>query len=632
VRTLWRGEPTRARGGSGEEVEVRIYPRPVQPELPVWLTAIGLESFRLAGERGYNVLSHLLFHDVRELTEKIVTYRQARRAAGHAGTGHVTLMVHTFVGETLEHVRRTVREPLCGYLRSSADLFVKLGLAKRFEVDPTKFSEDDLEAFVDQAFERFFDFNGLLGTVDTCATMIETLRAIGVDEVACLIDFGVDLAAVMQGLERLDRVRLRSNQSPWAAAGAEHVSLSALMRQYGVTHLQCTPAMARMLLAEPDAAESLRSLKRLYVGGDTFPADLARELTRLVGGEVRNMYGPTETTVWSTTARVDAADPVPSIGRPIANTRVYVLDGRLRPVPPGTPGELCIGGEGVARGYWRRPDLTAERFVPDPLTVAEGARLYRTGDLARFRNDGSLEFLGRLDNQLKVRGHRIEPGEIETVLAQHPGVTEAVVVARPDASGEKQLAAFIVPSNGAVAADLLRHFLRKRLPEHMIPSSWTALDAFPLTPNRKIDRRALTIGVPRAENGDEASRRVAALPGSPASARETENECSVRLADALPQRANGGAPARPLTAWRTTTERTLIQLWRGVLETDRAISVYDSFFELGGHSLQAAMLVTRVREMFQIDFSLRDFFAAPDLATLAERIESTAGSSGSRRG
>ena len=209
VRTLWRGESVRLRGGNGDDVEVRIYPRPVQPELPTWLTAIGAESFRTAGERGFNVLTHLLFNELRDLTEKIVAYRQARRQRGHPGNGHVTLMVHTFVGTTMHDVRETVRDPLCDYLRSSADMFVKLGLAGKFKVDTTRFSDDDREAFVEHAFERFFDFNALFGTPESCAAMIETLQAIGVDEVACLIDFGVDFAPVMEGLRRLGEVRDR---------------------------------------------------------------------------------------------------------------------------------------------------------------------------------------------------------------------------------------------------------------------------------------------------------------------------------------------------------------------------------------------------------------------------------------
>ncbi len=557
VRSLWRGEPARLRSGNGEEVEVHIYPRPVQPELPVWLTAIGLDSFRIAGERGYNVLSHLLFHDVRELTEKIVTYRQARRAAGHAGSGHVTLMVHTFVGETQEQVRQQIREPLSSYLRSSADLFVKLGLARRFNIDPARFDQDDLEAFVEHAFERFFDFNGLLGTPDACVTMIDTLKAIGVDEVACLIDFGVEFNATMQSLRLLDRVRQRSNRPPAGieSGQSEQGSLSRLILEHGVTHLQCTPALARLLLADPDAAAALGALRKLYVGGDALPPALARELCRAAGGEVRNMYGPTETTIWSTTAVVSPADDslgpaaqpsgsVP-IGRPIANTQLYVLDEHQQLAPIGVPGELYIGGEGVARGYYHRPELTAERFLPNPFSPDESARLYRTGDQVRYRRNGMLEFLGRLDHQVKVRGHRIELGEIEALLAEHPGVREAAVVARPDPTGEKQLVAFVVPAqHDPPQAEALRLHLRQRLPDYMLPGDLAVLPSLPLTPNGKLDRRALS------------AWRV----GPASSPRDEPTADHQPTRGPIGQEESSTPPRREFTRWRTATERALVQL------------------------------------------------------------------------
>jgi natural product biosynthesis luciferase-like monooxygenase protein len=614
VRKLWRGETVRLRGGSGDEVEVRIFPRPVQPELPGWLTAIGADSFRIAGERGLNVLSHLLFHDVRELTEKIVAYRQARRQHGHAGPGHVTLMVHTFVGRTMNDVRETVREPLSEYLRSSADMFVKLGLAGKFKVDPAGFSDDDREAFVEHAFERFFDFNALFGTPESCAGMIETLQAIGVDEVACLIDFGVDFATVMNGLRLLAEVRDRGRaaRSHGASLPADEASFSAVMLKHGVTHLQCTPAMARMLLSERDAADALRALRRLYVGGDTLPPTLAAQLAKRVG-EVWNMYGPTETTIWSTTTRGLRLHPGVTVGRPIANTQLYVLDRDLRPAPVGVPGELFIAGAGVARGYFHRPELTQERFLSDPFSSDSQARMYRTGDLVRYRGDGALEHLGRLDHQVKIRGHRIELGEIESRLTQDPAVREAAVVARTDPSGEKQLAAFVVAAPGTnVALENVRLHLRRHLPDYMIPSTLAVVESLPLTPNGKIDRRALTAW--HAESAPPASQ------SAPSTA------CAMDEARAfVPPVA--AAPVE-FVPWRTATERTLVQLWRGVLEIDRQIGLYDNFFALGGHSLQAVMLVGRIREMFRIELSLRDFFATRDLAALATMIDAAAAAGG----
>jgi natural product biosynthesis luciferase-like monooxygenase protein len=610
VRRLWRGESVRGVGGNGAEVEVSIYPRPVQNELPVWLTGIGSTSFQHAGEQGYNVLTHLLFHDVRELTAKIVTYRAARRAAGHPGEGHVTLMVHTYVGESLRGVRDTVYAPLTGYLRNSADLFVKMGLAQRFNVDVSRFDRDDLEAFVELAFERFFDFNGLLGTPESCAAMVETLRAIGVDEVACLIDFGVGFEDVMEGLVRLNEVRQRANRPLLADldADTQELSLSELILHHDVTHLQCTPALARMLLAEPRGPEALAQLEVMYIGGDTLTAPLAAEILAHFHGRLHNMYGPTETTVWSTSALIRRGQPGVPIGRPLANTRAYVLDRFSRPVPIGVTGELNIAGDGVARGYFRQPDLTALRFVPDPFCASADRLMYRTGDQVRFRNDGSLEFFGRLDHQVKVRGYRVELGEIEATLARFPGVKEAVVLARADLSQEKHLVGFVRTADPPPDEIALRSFVREWLPEYMVPGSWSFVESFPLTPNGKIDRQALlksTAAACEAPQGDQ--------PGVPR----------------LWQRGDSGAaevaatprPTHQFTKWRTNTERTLVQHWRGILETDQEIGVYDNFFELGGHSLQAAMLVTRARQAFGVDLSLRDFLEAPDLATLAARID-----------
>jgi natural product biosynthesis luciferase-like monooxygenase protein len=611
VRGLWRGESIRRRGGNGEEVEVKIFPRPVQAELSVWLTSIGIDSFRIAGERGYHVLTHLLFHDLRELTEKIVTYRQAWREHGHLGTGHVTLMVHTYVGETLEHVRRQVETPLCDYLRSSADLFVKLGLAKKFNVDTTRFTEEDLEAFVDHAFERFFDFNGLLGTPETCASMVETLKAIGVDELACLIDFGISFEGVMEGLQQLDRVRQRSNR-PLTQAAAESgpATLSQQILEQGVTHLQCTPAMAQLLLAESAGAEALASLRKLFVGGDVLPLQLAQQLAAHVRGEVRNMYGPTETTVWSTTAPVRARDESVAIGRPLANTQVYVLDQRLRPVPIGATGELFVGGDGVARGYYRHDELTAERFIPDPFRADASARLYRTGDQVRFRTDGTLEFLGRLDHQVKLRGFRIELGEIEAELANCPGIRQSAVVARHDPSGDKQLVAFVVGDTGSFSEASLQASLRNRLPFYMVPSRIVEVDSFPLNSSQKIDREKL-LALALAQPATTVSSPESIAFAGP---KESPEPASRNLIAETSSQVN-------FAKWRTPTERSLVQLWRGVLETDQPIGIYDDFFTLGGHSLQAAMVVARIRDIFRVDLPLRALFEARTIAALSERID-----------
>ncbi len=345
--------------------------------------------------------------------------------------------------------------------------------------------------------------------------------------------------------------------------------LARALDEAGATVMQATPATWRMLL---DAGWEGRPGLRALCGGEALPHALAERLLPRVGA-LWNLYGPTETTVWSTAQRVEQGGEAPPIGRPIAGTRVYVLDARGAPVPPGVPGELRIGGAGVARGYHGRPELTAGTFVPDPYAPEPGARAYRTGDRVRWLASGALEYLGRIDHQVKVRGFRIEPGEIEARLLEHPGVREAVVVAR-GAPGEGRLAAYVV---GDADAEALRAHLRRSLPEYMVPGSFVLLDRLPLSPNGKLDRGAL----PAPEHGSAAGRYV---------------------------------------ALRTPAEEVLAGIWAEVLRLER-VGVEESFFELGGHSLLAMRAVSRIRDVLAVDLPLRALFEAPSVAELAERVE-----------
>ncbi|HET7228484.1 MAG TPA: amino acid adenylation domain-containing protein [Longimicrobium sp.] len=351
---------------------------------------------------------------------------------------------------------------------------------------------------------------------------------------------------------------------------AETGSVAAAIRRHGVTHLQCTPSLAWMLVAE-GGAESLAGLQRLLIGAEAFPPDLAARLHAALPGRLVNLYGPTEATVWSTTHEVGEPGTAVPIGRPIANTRVYVLSPALHAQPVGVPGELCIGGAGVARGYLRRAGMTAERFIPDPFGSVPGSRLYRTGDRARWRADGTLEYRGRLDQQVKVRGIRIEPGEIEAVLRRHPSVRDCAVVAREHAPGDMRLAAYVV---GDANAEALREHLREHLPEVMVPAAFVSLGALPLTPSGKLDRGAL----PAPEY-------------------------------ASPER---------YVAPRTAVEAMLAEIWGQVLKLER-VGVRENFFELGGHSLLATRIVSRVRGTFGIELPLRALFQSPTVAGLAER-------------
>ncbi len=454
VQRLWRGEPVTRCNGAGQDIEVRVFPRPVQEQIPLWITAGGNpETFRIAGELGANVLTHLLGQNLRELEERIGIYREARARSGRdPDTGRVTVMLHAFVGEDETVVSESVRGPFKQYLRTFTNLLSPVANAQGSQVYP--------EQMVEQAYQRYVKTSALFGTPESCLELVHRLQRLGVGELACLIDFGIADDEVLRSLRSLDALRQRSQGTaprarapvswPAQAPGpvVEDSSPAALIARHGVTHMQCTPSFARMMLLDQDGRAALAGLKKLMVGGEALPPHLARELLETVRGELHNMYGPTEATVWCTTSHVREAEGPITIGTPIANMSMYVLDGHLQPVPAGAVGEAYIGGVALASGYLGRPALSAERFVPDPFGTEPGGRLYRTGDLVRHLPGGALEFIGRADNQLKIRGHRIEPGEIEVRLLEHPDVGEAAVVARPDAFGEPTLQAYVVPSPG----------------------------------------------------------------------------------------------------------------------------------------------------------------------------------------
>jgi len=562
VRRLWRGESIELPGGTGAPVTVRVRPRPIQPELPVWLTAAGSpDTFRAAARAGANVLTHLLGQDPAELAEKVAAYRQTWQACQGTGRGRVTLMLHTFVHPDPRHVHEVIREPFLAYLRGSVDL--TRGLARRLGVDAAAASvtEADLAALLDHAFERYVGDSGLFGTPEQALAMLQKLSDLDIDEIACLIDFGVPTDEVLGALVHLDEVRRRANGEDTL----DH-SLPAQLDRHGVTHLQCTPSLLRLLADHPGASAAMARLDTLLVGGEALDDELAGRTRRLLPRtRVLNMYGPTETTIWSTIAEV-AEEPV-TIGRPIANTHVHVVDDAVDRTPIGVAGELLIGGPGVTRGYRERPGLTAQRFVPDPFGPL-GARLYRTGDLVAWRADGRLAFLGRTDHQVKIRGFRVELGEIEAALRAHPAVRDCVVVARGSGAAMR-LVAYLVGDE----TDLDRH-LAQWVPEHMMPSGLVWLDGLPRTPNGKVDR--------------------AALP------------------------AWTGQAAAEWTAPRTPVEQLLADVWREVLGVDR-IGVHDNFFALGGDSLLVIRVLDRAGQR-GLRVAPRLMFQRQTIAALAEAL------------
>lgn len=350
-------------------------------------------------------------------------------------------------------------------------------------------------------------------------------------------------------------------------------ALAKMIETYGITMMQATPTLWYALASS--APEKLKGLRAL-VGGEALQASLARQLQQL-GCTLTNLYGPTETTIWSTAAALGGnCTKSPGIGRAIWNTQLYVLDAGLQPVPPGAAGELYVAGTGVARGYLNRHALTAERFIANPYGPP-GSRMYRTGDLVRWRQDGSLDYIGRADHQVKIRGFRIEMGEIEAVLANHPVVKQAAAIVREDQPGDPRIFAYVVPASGESLHPVeLRGYVGETLPDYMIPSAFVILDELPLTPNGKLDRKSLP-------------------------------------APALSMHTGGREP-------RTPPEEILCDLFAEVLGVPR-VSIDDSFFDLGGHSLLAGRLVGRIRETLGVELGIGRLFDEPTAAGLAKQLD-----------
>jgi amino acid adenylation domain-containing protein len=354
--------------------------------------------------------------------------------------------------------------------------------------------------------------------------------------------------------------------------------LLKLLQKQKITHMGMTPSA---LAALP--TQELPALETIIAWGEPCPPNLVAQWAS--GRRFFNGYGPTESTVIATVFQGFEGMDVLPIGRPIDNTLLYILDRYLQPVPIGVPGELHIASVGLARGYLNCPDLTEEKFIPNPFSIEPGEYLYKTGDKARYLPDGNIEFLGRIDNQVKIRGFRIELGEVEAALASHPAIRETVVVAREDTPGNKRLVAYVVPKGEAVQETVLptinelRSFLKTKLPDYMVPGAFVFLETMPLTPNGKIDRRA--------------------LPAPDSSLRELEN--------------NFVAPSTP-------TEETLAAIWAEVLGLQQ-VGIHDNFFELGGHSLLATSVISRIQEAFKIELPLRHLFEAPTIASLSQVIE-----------
>ena len=610
LRKLWRGEEVSFPRKDGEMHAVLTQPRPVSKDIDLWVTTAGNpETWREAGRNGCHVLTHLLGQSVEEVGAKIKLYHEALREAGHDPADYkVTLMLHSFVAEDRETAREIAREPMKDYLRSAAGLIKQYawafpafkkpeGANNAFDLDLGSLTEDELEGILDFAFQRYFEDSGLFGTVEDCLARVEQVKALGVTEIACLIDYGIETDVVLEGLKPLAKVVAGAAQMQGVQ---EHdVSIAGQIVRHEVTHLQCTPSMARMITMSDEASAALAQVNHLMIGGEALPGQLVRDLNALTDAHITNMYGPTETTIWSTTQEARSDDGVVGIGYPIANTQLYVLDDAQTPVALGAAGELWIAGAGVTRGYWNREDLTADRYRTDPFRGA--GRMYRTGDLVRARLDGGLDFIGRADHQVKIRGHRIELGEIESRLEAMNGVQQAVVIAREDTPGDLRLVAYL---RATVDETDLRAQLEQQVPDYMVPSHFVMLEEFPLTPNKKVDRKALPKPVKRSAKPkamDNAPRVPAALKLDPVSAP---------ISDAASDMDIGAAIA---------------SVWCRILGTD-AVGQKDNFFDLGGHSLLAVQTHRELRDALGFKgLSITDIFRFPVLGDLVARVESLTG-------
>lgn len=385
------------------------------------------------------------------------------------------------------------------------------------------------------------------------------------------LSFDISVLEIFLPLTTGAQVELVSRET-----AVDATQLMSALDKSGATIMQATPTTWRMLIESGWKGDD-----RLNVlcGGEALPPDLASQILERCGS-LWNMYGPTETTVWSTLCKVQRGDHEISIGRPIGNTQCYILDARLQPVPVGVPGDFYIGGDGLARGYLNRPELTAEKFIHHPFSDKPGARLYKTGDLAKYKADGRIHFLGRSDHQIKIRGFRVELGEIEAVLVQHPSIREIVVIVREDVPGDKRLVGYPILHSGEKepTTSELRSYAREKLPEYMIPSAFVFLSEYPLTPNKKIDRKRLP--APDQNRPDLAHQYVAP---------------------------------------RDEVEESITNIFASVLKLER-VGIDDNFFELGGHSLLATQVISRIRHELQIELPIRTLFEAPSPEGLAQII------------
>ncbi len=577
LKNVWKGKSVTRKNGVGKDYEFYVHPKPIQKELPLWITAAGsIETFKYAGSIGANILTHLLGQSIDDLEEKIKVYRQTLIDNGYNPEKYkVALMLHTFVSDDLDFVKQTVERPFKNYLKNSINLLKPI--AEELDLD----LDNDLEPLLDIGYQRFYNTSSLFGTPESCHNMVNRVYEIGIDEVACLIDFGVDQELVIDNLKYLfdlkDSIKRGRAQHDFLVKTidklTESESTAQLINNHKVTHMQSTPSLYEELLLNDKGREALKNIKTLMVGGEALKKSLAQKLIHQVGSSIHNMYGPTETTIWSSVKTITQDENI-TIGKPIINTKIYILDANNQLCPERVSGELCIGGDGVTLGYLNKETLTNERFIDNPFV--ENEKIYRTGDLACWLPDGELRYQGRLDSQVKIKGYRIELKEIENVILDHKSIIQSAVSAI-DENNQTFLVAYIKTAD-TLDDDVLKEYLRLRLPHYMIPQHIIMLEEFPQTPNGKIDFKAL----PRPN-------------------------------DTVKQ-------AKKYIAPRNETEEQLSILWGDFLKAEQ-LSIDDNFFEIGGNSMKAFQLLSLINTSLNTDIKILSFFQYPTIRTLAEHLD-----------
>ena len=566
LRGIWRGDSVRRLNGNAKSVELDIYPKPIQSELPIWITSAGhIDTFRTAGKIGANILTHMLGQDMPALEEKIAAYREELAKNGFdPEQGEVTLMLHTYIGKDLDSVQEVVKEPFKNYLRSSIGL-VK-NLLKGMGVENANLEADEMEDLLEMVFQRYWKTSALFGTVESCRKLVRKLKSIGVTEIGCLIDFGIDLNLVLAGLPELNELKDEfTTSSKTAPTSAEDA----------ITAIQITPSYLSALLEDKASHAFIKSLKHLVVGGESFPENLKEKLLNMTEANIYNMYGPTETTIWSAVQPIQSAD-INRIGKPILNTRIYILNKQLELCPTGVVGELYIGGKGLARGYKNNLKATEEKFISSPFHPGE--KIYNTGDLARWLPDGTLEFFGRSDRQIKIRGHRIELAEIEYHLNKQPTIEQSAVIVRQTEAHEELVAYFT--SGSPQDASELRAYLSKNIPAYMIPAQFIQIDRIPTTANGKLDKRSLLT----METTSLSAEATVVVP-------------------------------------RNDLEKEMIAIWEEILSR-KNIGIEDNFFDVGGNSLNVVRLRRMLKERLDISINIADLFNHTTITAVSKLVNS----------